>query len=552
MFFNASNNIILMYGFIIFTACILIIVLFHTKYHNYSEEFVKYLHNIPTAIFILITGSVVYVLVNNEKSNNGNSGNSYEYNTSMDKYNTYTNIGGYNNAGYNNAGYNNENIEYKNDMNTGINNTISTNTDYPIKQNILNIDEQINKQIDNQINMENPHLEIKEQPKLNMDNIITGGAEVNMRIYKLVETSHKIDPERCKLIDKTALKLFKEKRAPILEHANGALKKYTGRTLMPKAQKKKYEKSNFVFKRTLHWGQLKLMLSEIEFLTYVISTRKTELPIYMIYIGAAAGYHIRYMSEKMFPDVNFILYDKNNFAIGETKNIKIHSKYFTDQEAMEWSADKHPDKYIIFCSDIRTEPTEIEIIKNMQDQARWFNIIGAEYGLFKFRLPFRAGTTEYFKGTIYFQPFAGQTSAETRLLVQKGAPFVKYSHTTYEEQMYYHNQITRKSRYKCDFGELDLTDHGIDNCYDCISLVNILDDYLKLDVMKIELRDLIKDVQLNVIKNKSNNNLSPIANRTIMSFDFILSNLLRICYMRCGKKNCQTCTDDTRENIEFD
>ena len=117
------------------------------------------------------------------------------------------------------------------------------------------------------------------------------------------------------------------------------------------------------FKRNLHWGQLKLMLTEIEYLTIVMKQYKDKRPIYFVYAGAAPGHHIKFLSD-MFDKVHFELYDPNKFVVKNDAMIKTHVEYFTDDVARHWA--KQKDKFVIFCSDIRLEPpTEEQVIEDM-------------------------------------------------------------------------------------------------------------------------------------------------------------------------------------------
>ena len=61
--------------------------------------------------------------------------------------------------------------------------------------------------------------------------------------------------------------------------------------------------------KTPHLGQLKLLISEIMFLT-----RKAQPGNKILYIGVAEGYHISYLAD-MSPDLNFDLWDKTKFRV---------------------------------------------------------------------------------------------------------------------------------------------------------------------------------------------------------------------------------------------
>lgn len=204
--------------------------------------------------------------------------------------------------------------------------------------------------------------------------------------------------------------------------------------------------------KAIHIGQRKLLLSEIEFLTRILKLEPG--PFTLLYIGAAPGQHIPLLSD-MFPEVKFILYDPAPFAIKETDKIKIHQKLFTDQELENHRY--HPA--LLLVSDIRSAPRqnyqnaedvdpefEDEVRKNLEQQKKWVLELKPMRSLLKFRLPFTApeeqATTEYFDGVIFFQAYPPAQSAETRLEVSR-MKMIPYSHTKYEQQMFYFNTVYR-------------------------------------------------------------------------------------------------------------
>jgi hypothetical protein len=88
-----------------------------------------------------------------------------------------------------------------------------------------------------------------------------------------------------------------------------------------------YRRRQGEYKTVLHWGQRKLHVSEIEFLT------EFGFPYcHVVYAGAASGTHIKQLSE-MFPDVTFHLYDPSPFTVLPTERIRIHNELFTDEIA---------------------------------------------------------------------------------------------------------------------------------------------------------------------------------------------------------------------------
>src|SRR4051812_18048330 len=93
--------------------------------------------------------------------------------------------------------------------------------------------------------------------------------------------------------------------------------------------KLKYRKRIGEYKQPLHWGQRKLLLSEIEFLTLYGDRSNT-----VVYVGAADGKHILYLS-KLFENHKFILYDPNNFdpCLSGVEKIEINQRLFGDVDA---------------------------------------------------------------------------------------------------------------------------------------------------------------------------------------------------------------------------
>jgi hypothetical protein len=259
------------------------------------------------------------------------------------------------------------------------------------------------------------------------------------------------------------------------------------RKLPPNLKREKYYSRWGEIKNIIHWGQRKLLLTEIEFLTTYGNADQTCKKKYVIYVGGAPGTHIIYLS-KLFPDVCFELYDPRVFDNRLLKNdkIKIHQQFFTDKTADEWKSVNHKDKDILFISDIRTASSEFSEEKfeacvkddNIK-QMNWYNIIKPIFTMFKFRLPYNSDElTEYLDGEIYIQPYAPATSTETRLIIGANAPLKKYNNRIYEEQLCYFNKYERSLSYDNLLYVVD-EKNGIKNNYDNSSEINILQKYLE-------------------------------------------------------------------------
>src|SRR5579872_5210738 len=115
-----------------------------------------------------------------------------------------------------------------------------------------------------------------------------------------------------------------------------------------------YRRRRVEEKLAIHWGQRKLLLSEIEFFTLYWDPKLIPNPI-CVYAGAAPGTHIDMLS-KMFPAFRFELYDPNPFdmkVLGNNDKITIFTGkngYFTDEMAQKYVGRND----IFFVSDIRT------------------------------------------------------------------------------------------------------------------------------------------------------------------------------------------------------
>lgn len=245
------------------------------------------------------------------------------------------------------------------------------------------------------------------------------------------------------------------------------------RILESDAPKKEYHRRADEKKSVIHWGQRKLLLSEIEFLTQCAQDHDT-----VVYAGAAPGTHISYLV-KLFPTLKFILIDPSDFVVGASPpTIEIRQTFFTDQLAQEFAGRSD----VLFISDIRSadwrvlkeEEVEDEVEQNQLDQMRWHVIINPKYSMLKFRLPWGQGYSYYLDGDIYLPIWGPKTTTETRLIVGQNAKLKKYDHTTYEQQLFYFNTCTRVGLY--DHVKIEVP--GLCSCYDCSAEIIVILDYL--------------------------------------------------------------------------
>ena len=240
-----------------------------------------------------------------------------------------------------------------------------------------------------------------------------------------------------------------------------------------------YQRRRHEWKTVDHWGQRKLLFSEIEFLTNYSSPGDT-----VVYAGAAPGDHTNFLSD-LFPEIKFILVDPADFTCLPTDRIEIIQDFFDDELATQLSETSTGN--LLFISDVRSwgpgmsdEMKEKRVQIDMQMQENWTVIMKPKASMFKFRLPYTSGETEYFDGKIYLPVWGGRTTSESRLVVDDSSSFKykSYDHTTYEDLLFAFNTQTRTSFFDIDQEYIDL-DIGYDRCFDCASEIYILEEYVK-------------------------------------------------------------------------
>jgi cap2 methyltransferase len=223
-----------------------------------------------------------------------------------------------------------------------------------------------------------------------------------------------------------------------------------------------------------HWGQRKLLFSEILFLT-----RWGHLSTNIVYAGAAPGAHIPYLSG-LFPNHTFVLVDPNPFQVEESEKIRIINGYFTNEIAKEYS-----EKGVLFVSDIRTadyrQMTPIEneqyIIKDNEAQIQWITIMKPVKSMLKFRCPYPdliKEPTRMYKGQIFIQAWAPPTSTETRLVVDDSLEMHDYDNYAYEEQLFHHNSVVRFQQF-----DQPIKAEGLGKGFDDSVEVVILSEFLQ-------------------------------------------------------------------------
>ena len=212
-------------------------------------------------------------------------------------------------------------------------------------------------------------------------------------------------------------------------------------------------------KTAIKWGQLKLFTTELQFLNKYWDYKQVPNPL-VVYVGAAPGVHTGFLA-KMFPQITFHLYDARQFDVSlkDIPNVKTFVQFFTNETASQYS--KRND--VLFISDIRTleynkdlEQTEEVQRKNegiadsdMKMQMDWVKIINPVKSHLKFRLPYQYPWNKekyysYLDGDVYKQPWAPQTSTETRLVVDNSSSIKQWNTSVYEQFLFYHNNVVRE------------------------------------------------------------------------------------------------------------
>jgi len=296
----------------------------------------------------------------------------------------------------------------------------------------------------------------------------------------------------------------------VLDHASGKMRPYRERG------KEK--------KTVCHWGQRKLMVSEMEFITKFYDKAKI-----VVYAGAAPGTHIPCLAQ-LFPKLRFVLVDPRPFSSDVVKlakstaltgssgpGIELHVGFFSDDMAREYAREEG----VLFISDVRTSdgrgegatmppqdvvfPTQQSVEGDMELQQRWHGLMRPVASSLKFRLPWDdGGTTSYLRGDISLPVWGGVSTTECRLFVEgcvrgadedgacAGSELVVYDNKMYEQQMFYFQTHSRIARYKNDFVEFYKC-----SCFDCTSEAAVLSSFLatvcgKATVLLSEVSELSK------------------------------------------------------------
>lgn len=255
----------------------------------------------------------------------------------------------------------------------------------------------------------------------------------------------------------------------------------------------------------VHIGQRKLLVSEILFMTLHGAKART-----VVYIGAAGGQHIPALCE-MYPEHRFLLYDPAPFSRPlmdymrkNPTRVAVYNELFppadkngraardlaqaTGASGIGTSTATAAQRGFLLISDIRRReenadaPTNSDVDADMELQVMICREMQPLAAHLKCRLPYfnpEADPPEpdiqvtLPKGVIYFQPWCGHKSTETRLILEP--PYDDPSSTMtlsarwYESALYNHNINTRYTRHITP--AIETTDLFLgtvyDTCFDC-------------------------------------------------------------------------------------
>ena len=295
---------------------------------------------------------------------------------------------------------------------------------------------------------------------------------------------------------------------------------------------------------TTKWGQLKLLLSELQFFTLYWNPIDVPNPI-VVYVGAAIGTHIIGLVE-MFPTFTWHLYDKNvstdprgkqlydfNPILREEKykdKIIIFDRYFGSDDVIEY---QKMNNRIFFLSDIRnikhdTSLSTEESAKKMENlvwadmemQQRWVSDLNPVKALLKFRLPYSnpytlslGKTRKYLSGVVYLQQYTSATSTELRLVPYDNITQQNWDFTKVESIIFYHNsRIREDTRFLNPITSQDKPlslELGISQNYDSTAMIVIGMEYLKKFGVSVVTEEMMIEF-INYLTFKANNGKSTL------------------------------------------
>lgn len=223
---------------------------------------------------------------------------------------------------------------------------------------------------------------------------------------------------------------------------------------------------------TENWGQRKLLLTEIEFLTEYARNGK----YLVIYIGDSQGLYINYLSD-LFPDVDFVLIGMKKIDCKKTSRIQIRSGALIDKWINMYS--KSRENLLLIC-DVHTfgplKDMEEYIQQDLENQIHWHSKLKPIASLLTFRFSRNKAMTKFLQGDIISSPWTSRQASHCRFIVLRDAQLTNYDNKRLLSALSYFQNVTRTKYYEHDID--DLNSEGLDHCYDCCTEIYILHQYL--------------------------------------------------------------------------
>jgi hypothetical protein len=344
--------------------------------------------------------------------------------------------------------------------------------------------------------------------------------------------------------------------------------------------RKKYRsKANEHNSCVIHWGQIKLMISEIQFITEYGHLSDT-----IVYAGSAPG-HKNADLMRLFPDHKFVFVDPA--PLGTTKytldgwgreflkeiekddlrdRVEVISDYFTEDIATKYMN-------ALLISDIRTADTnsntneEVEKIVTEFDnpmQMNWGMSMNSPAGMLKFRLGWDDVDTEYLKADKIYMPVYGPVHTTESRLVYVGTkdgedsnangPYTKYTYEMdtyhnkeYEENFFYFNTVIRPFvHYERDFYD-GKNKNGICHCHDCTAFLLCCKKYINHMIEKESLPSFLTATTKKIVEkadNMDSMDKKDIVKLEMDAMDKVIDNMVRYVIKASARtlKNKSLCT----------
>jgi SAM-dependent methyltransferase len=214
------------------------------------------------------------------------------------------------------------------------------------------------------------------------------------------------------------------------------------------------------------WGQLKLLLNELEVLLRWYRGGGAQI----VYAGAAPGHHIAILAA-MFPLIEWHLYDPEPIDLEASPRIHTYRQTFEIADAAAWAPRVEVSQVpVYFISDVRRKGyqaveegriTREELFRSIEEdmlfQQQWTETMRPDLAVLKLRLPYVYETstdsdrfTNYLDGVVMKQVYNGHSSTELRLVVARpptdqAYPTVVYDNEAIQDMIFYHNAVVRQS-----------------------------------------------------------------------------------------------------------